>query len=574
MRASIAAVLGILWTCVDTAQAQIQILKRSDVVFMYQASRQTYEDYGATFLAWGGEPTPQSLAEARGLRFFGSVGMVTEFGRYYERFPQTYEQGLCRDIEGKPYKVPWLVDLQHKGVPFWWCCTRQPLFRQYLSERVAATVKAGANGVHIDDHLGTAGGLWQGGCFCDRCVEEFPAYLKSLPPEELGRLGVKDAGSFNCRNMLRAWVAEKAGRTVQQHPLWNHLCVYQLRGAASFMAELRALAAKTAGRPVPMGANAGLLWPHHLNDYQSLDLFSAEILHHAETRRFSDDPLVAYRLADAVGRPLAATASGEDWAFIKERNLPGLVQGWIVMGYAAGHCLMAPHRQWCHTAEKGTHWYEGPKEKFAPLYRFVRQNAFLFDEFQNHADLTVALSHRTFDRDSRKLTSPCQRLSAANISYRLALGSDEVVGHPLPAAELASAAYLLVLEPRDFTPADQRTLTAVDPSKRLKDLDAAIAKVMPAVRCESPGPLRILPRVKPGAAVVHLVNRDYDAGSDGVRPLKNVRLRADLAALGVTGAAEARWFAPDTQPRILPITQDALTIPEMGLWSVLEITRK
>lgn len=574
MRASSVAILGILWAGADSAPAQIPVLKRSDVVFMYQASRQMYEDYRATFVAWGGEPTPASLAEARGLHFFGSVGMVTEFARYYERFPQTYAQGLCRDIEGKPYKVPWLVDHQHKGIPFWWCCTRQPLFRQYLSERVVATVKAGADGVHIDDHLGTAGGLWQGGCFCDRCVEEFPDYLKSVPSGELARLGVKDAGGFDCRDMIRTWIAEKAGRTVQQHPLWSHLCIYQLRGAASFMAELRALAAATAGRPVPMGANAGLLWPRHLSDYQSLDLFSAEILHHAASRRLSDDPLVAYRLADAVGRPLAATASGEDWAFIKERNLPGLVQVWIALSYAAGHCLMAPHRQWCHTAEKGTHWYEGPKEQFAPLYRFVRQNAFLFDEFQNRADLTVALSHRTFDRDSHKLTSLCQRLSEAHLSYQLALGGDEVVDHPLPAAELASAAHLLVLEPGDYSPADQKTLAAVDPSRKLPNPDVAIAKVVPAVRCESRGLLRILPRVKPGAAVVHLVNGDYDPGSDGVRPLKNVRLRVNLAALGVAGAAEARWFAPDAQPRTLPITQDTLVIPEMSLWSVLEIVRK
>ena len=40
-------------------------LRRSDVVFMYQADRQTYQQYGATVLAWGGKPTPQSKAEAR-----------------------------------------------------------------------------------------------------------------------------------------------------------------------------------------------------------------------------------------------------------------------------------------------------------------------------------------------------------------------------------------------------------------------------------------------------------------------------------------------------------------------------
>jgi len=82
-------------------------------------------------------------------------------------------------------------------------------------------------------------------------------------------------------------------------------------------------------------------------------------------------------MADAMGRPLAATASGQDWAFVKERGCSGLVRSWIAASYASGHALMAPHRQWCHTEEKGTHWYDGPREAYAPLYRFARQHTAL-----------------------------------------------------------------------------------------------------------------------------------------------------------------------------------------------------
>ena len=39
---------------------------------------------------------------------------------------------------------------------------------------------------------------------------------------------------------------------------------------------------------------------------------------------------------------------------------------------------MAPHRQWCFTLEKGTHWYEAPKAAYAPLYQFVRKHPELF----------------------------------------------------------------------------------------------------------------------------------------------------------------------------------------------------
>jgi len=563
--------LGLLQVPALNALAQLPVLKRSDVVFMYQAGRQTYQDYGATVLAWGGRPTAKSLEEAKGLKFFGSVGMVTEFSRYYERFPQTYEQGLCRDVQGQPYKVPWLTDHQHKGVPYWWCCTRQPLFRQYITERVADTVKAGAEGVHLDDHLGTAGGLWLGGCFCDRCVEQFHDFLKGLPKEELTRPGIEDPGNFNFRDALRDWLKQKPGRKVTQHPLWSQWRIYQLRGAAEFMAELRALAARTAGHPVPMSANAGLLWPTHLSDYQALDYFSAELDHHAPQRRFSDAPLVAYRLADAVSRPLASTASGQDWAFIKENNLPGLVQGWIALSYAAGHGLMVPNRQWCYTPEKGTHWYAGPPEKFVPLFQFVRQHAGLFDDYRSYADLTVALSHRTFDRDSGKVVSLCGKLAAANLSYRLALGSDEIVDHPLPVEQVRQARHLLIVEPKDFSPADQQTLASVPQARRCATVAQALADVRPAVRAGASAPFRIFPRVKSGSAVIHLVNWSYDAARDGVQSLKDVRLELDAEALGVPGANEVQWFAPDKQRATLPVQQRSVVVPELGLWAVLEV---
>lgn len=565
---------GLVPVLASDLSAPLPVLKRSDVVFMYQAGRQTYEDYGATVLAWGGKPTAKSLEEAKGLKFFGSVGMVTEFGRYYERFPQDYELGLCRDVEGKPYKVPWLTDHQHKGVPFWWCCTRQPRFRQYLAERVVETVKAGAHGVHIDDHLGTAGGIWEGGCFCGRCVAEFPDYLKSLPPEELDRIKVHDPGSFNYREVMHDWLKENPGRKPTAHPLWNHWRIYQLRGAAQLMAELRELAAQTADHPVPIGANACLLWGPHLADYQSLDLFSAEIPHHAEARRFSDAPLVAYRLADAVTRPLASTASGGDWAFIKEQNLPGLVRGWIALSYAAGHGLMAPNRQWCHTPQKGTHWYDGPKEKFAPLYRFVRQNAALFDGYESHADLTVAFAQRTFDRDANTVINRCNQLAAANISYRLALGGNEVVDHPLPAEVLRQATSLLALEVPEFSALDQAVLAAAKPARRFDNVEQALANIVPAVRVEAARTIRVFGRVQPGAAVVHLVNWDYQPANDNIQPIKDVRLRLDLAALGIPGATEARLFAPGAEPISLSVQDASVMIPELGLWGVIALRHK
>jgi hypothetical protein len=549
------------------------VLKRSDVVFMYQADRGTYVEYGATVLAWGGNPTPESLEEARGIKFFGSVGMVTEFSRYYERFPESYEEGLCRDIQGDPVKVPWLTDHQHKGVPYWWCCTQQPNFREFIRERVLGTVSARAYGVHIDDHMGTAGGLWLGICFCDRCVAGFRSHLESLPAKEREELEVSSLEEFDYRAVMRAWL-EAGGdttRRVTDHPLWPQWVLYQCRAAADFMHELKVLASETAGRPVPLAANAGLLWPRHLVDYKSLSLFSAETEHEAEKRRFSDLPLVAYRLADAVERPLASTASGQDWAFIKEHDLPGLVRGWIALSYAAGHSLMAPHRQWCYTPEGGTHWYDGPAGKFAPLYQFVRGNTSLFDDYEAHADLAVVIPHRSYVKDRERWFDIGRQLSARNIAYRLILAGDELVDRPLSASDLQASPVLLIPDREEFLPRDRDLIDELAGHRAVyKRLEDAVGTVKPAVHIQTAAHLRVLPRVKAGSAVVHLLNYGYDPLQDRVRPLVGLKLQVDLEALGVPLAETCRLFTPGASPAILPIKNGVVEVPELDLWAILQ----
>lgn len=558
---------------VASETARPRLPRHSDVVFMYQASPETYRAYGATVLAWGGTPRPQSLQDAEGVTFFGSVGMVTEFARYHDRFPETYLEGVCRDLEGQPFRVPWLTDHQHRGIPFWWCCTEQPQFRQYLEERVAETVRAGAHGVHMDDHLGSAGALFLGGCFCDRCVAGFLKYLGQLPADAPERADIPHPGAFDFRQVLRGWIAAAppgSQRRPSQHPLWHAWTVYHCRAAATFMNHLRALAARTAGREVPMSANAGVLWPNHLVDYQALDFLSAEIDHHAAGRQFSNLPLFAYRLADAVERPLASTASGQDWAFIKAEHLPGLVQGWIALGYAAGHSLMAPHRQWCYTAEKGTHWYAGPQEKFAPLYQFVRQHPDAFDGYETYADVVLLMPHRAFRRDRERWFQIGDRLSSANIPWRLVLGGDDLVNHPITSGSLRGARLLLNPDPASLEPADRELVQAAARSTRsAASLDETLSGLPAAVRVEGNAPVRVLPRVKPGGLVLHLINWDYAAARDSVQPVAEVSLALDLAALGVPQATTASVLQPGGEPRRIAVADGRLRLTEVGLWNLL-----
>lgn len=130
-----------------------------------------------------------------------------------------------------------------------------------------------------------------------------------------------------------------------------------------------------------------------------------------------DHAVEAYELVASLGKPMAATASGQDWAFVKQNGCEELVRFWIALAYAHGQRFMVPHpqRQWCFNNELGTHWYAAPIKAYAPVYRFIRENAHCFDGFE-------AVDIKTHQPDT-----------AANVlvTVRKKSGSNQVVLHVL-----------------------------------------------------------------------------------------------------------------------------------------------
>lgn len=145
------------------------------------------------------------------------------------------------------------------------------------------------------------------------------------------------------------------------------------------------MAAKVAGHPVLLSANAGVSYAPHRHVLKYLTHVICEVPQHASGGTKNVSPAVeAYRVATEANRPLAATASGHDWAFVKANKTEDLVRFWIALAYAHGQRFMVPHpkRQWCFSRKLGTHWYAAPIEAFAPVYRFIRENAGCFDSLR------------------------------------------------------------------------------------------------------------------------------------------------------------------------------------------------
>ena len=148
------------------------VLRRSEVVFMYAADDNAYKAYQATFVGWGGADTPEQVKRHHdlGIRCTGSMWCLTPGAENIHKKPEL-RTACAVDIEGKPVEVPWLFDHTYEGTKSYFGCTNHPEFRKLCRQRVRDTMAGSADGLHVDDHLGTAGAAWwQGGGFCNYCM--------------------------------------------------------------------------------------------------------------------------------------------------------------------------------------------------------------------------------------------------------------------------------------------------------------------------------------------------------------------------------------------------------------------
>jgi len=568
------------------AEGKPRAIRRSDVVFMYDNPK-LYEAYGCTALGWAGWTNAKHIeqAHAKGVRQFScSVGFLTEFRRVID-FSDDYLDAACRDFSGKPFLVPWLWDHKHKGQGAYWWCTNSPLYRKYLDARLVEVMKAKPDGLHIDDYRGTSGSItWRAGGFCRHCLAAFRKYLaENVPKDKLARLGIKDLKTFDYRQFLlaRGVTPAEYNQRRSRLPLAKEFYDFHVTAATRFVVQYHKRAEELRGRPLALSVNSGLSNPQALVIAPHLSYFCCEVGHAAARRRPPTHPVYIYKLAAGLDRPVASTAGGQDWAFVSQHNLPGLVRTWTALSYAFGHTLMAPHRQWCYTKEKGTHWLDGPTDEYAWLYRFVRSHARLLDGYEAVAPVAVVYGSSANRAGRGRIEAVCTDLARGNVPFQVVIAGDDWLDYRLKADEIARAKAVVV----------PKSLQLDGPQKKLIDRAASEGRLVTwpdraklssligtPVAVEGARNVWAVPRAVPGdrnkPAVVHLLNRNYDAGKDAMIVQKGItlRLRRDLFGRRFTTATA---HAPKARPVKLTVASDgkhtAVTIPELDLWTILEL---
>jgi len=571
-------------------------IRRSDVVFMYDNPK-LYRAYGCTALGWAGSWDARRVeaAHAQGVRLFAaSVGFRTEFAAMID-FSPDFLEAACRNLAGEPFIVPWLWDHKHKGQKAWWFCTNSPLYRKFLESRIERMMKAPLDGLHIDDYTGTAGAVtWLSACFCRHCTAGFREYLsegvakeKKEKKEKLDALGIKDLAAFDYRQFLLDWGVKPAEYNAKRSglPLAAEFYDYQVKTNNAFVAEYRKRAEALRGRPLALGVNSGLGSPADLAIAPHLSFFCCEVDHHAAARAVPLHPAYVYKLADGLSRPVTSTASGGDWAYVKEHKLAGLVRTWVAMSYAFGHNLMAPHRQWCYTQEKGTHWYDGPTDEYAWLYQFVCEHAGLLDGYDAVAPVAVLYDNAARRKGLGNIEPISTALAAKNVPFTVVVAGDDWLDYRLDAGRLAAFKAVIVAKDHDRSPIDaaqKKLLDAVRSDGRLVVWpdEKRLAELVPApVVVDGTDQVFAVPRIASGRkdapAVVHLINRRYDGKTDAMVPLENVSLRLRRDLLPGRQPTKAILHAPKEEPRTLDVALDGESIvvklPRLTLWGILEL---
>jgi len=565
------------------------MLSHSDVISMYPASPDKYRAFSVSVVEWGGHPQNDGdidsfvswavgPAHDMGLRYVGGVGMVTEFALFMQTCPE-WEQAICLNVRGERIRVPWLWDHSYNGNPAYWFCTNDPRYRSFLRDNVLLAVRAGVDGIHIDDHLGSSNTYWLDGCFCENCVAGFRDYLRdNVPPERLAELGIADLAAFDYRDFVLTWLAANPAQKAFDAPLGADYLVYQFRAARDVMAELRATAETQAGRPLTFSANGGPPSPSQMTDFDVLTHFCAEVGHDTS---LGANPAYTYKLSAALDRAMVATAGGWDWAFVKANNRPGLVRAWIAQSYAFGQHFMAPHHQWCYTDELGTHWYDGPPEEYGPTYEFIRQHRPLFDGQESIAQVGVVYSAKAARQGETGDRQATEALLRANIPFDMAVAGDEWVPARLTMDHVRRFAKVIVPATLGLDAEQQQVIDALQAEGKLVTWagEGTLAQLPPSwLTVGGADYVWALPRqaTDGASAVIHLLNRDYDASSDSVRPKGPFTVSVSAEAFGGRAYARAVLYAPGVEPRVLELSSaDArisFEVPSLSAWAVVHLT--
>jgi hypothetical protein len=439
----------------------------------------------------------------------------------------------------------------------------------------------------------------QGACYCDACLKAFRVYLaETYTLQELAALGVPDVSTYNHRETVSkicATVGEFAEKLKDgQIPFGEDYLLFQMIAGTKLGRKTNDVIRQSASGPAVVTANAWYMAPYNLYTAEFADYFLAETHYHAgnwnaKTMPYSLGRVV--KVADSVGKRVVCAPSIGDMKTLKQSgyNNPNEMALWAAGTYALGAIHTAPVRyQWAGKPD-----FKGDPDAYAPIYRWIKDNAFLFDGYEpwdegialvydNWAYLetfgTVELGSKTY---RKAYDNASARMVNANLQFKVVVAGDPYFYKRL-AVESDFAPYSTVVLPTDaFLSGTQRKvlddLVAAGTATVVKNsfqLDKLFSGYDAAVTVDDPDVWAIVRRnPTTNSLAVHLLNREHDHATDKVSSQQNFHVSIREDVLGGDLTDRVVLHAPGEAPIDLHYEtiggRIVIDVPQLYLWDII-----
>ena len=493
------------------------------------------------------------------------------------------------DYDGNRLVAPWMTGFNDRGGPGW-ACVNSPDAAAFREQWLKDFLELGGDAIQHDDWAFNLAAFGWGGCFCSHCMGESEKYLKKdLSPEEKQKYGVSPARTFNYREYLRTQFGVENADDYQRRrdslPLQKEFAHFNRISTRRYFLHLADVAREYRGGPVPLTVNANML-PGSFAENFALDLVDYLVGETPATHEGYLDLIWMLKLSDALRLPQVVSP------FPAERVNVNEVRGALAAVYALGHWPLVPWDVW-QGPDKKERWF-GTVEQYGDIYQFAGSSGQL-DGFEAWSDVALfvpavsdtELAATHADRGKKLIAE----LLAAGAPFRT-----------ITAGKVGGDLVQIPLEPGDFR--DVRTIflcgsldtlddTTREEFKKLADgvsvIDAsgaegetspagAMKKAKLAAACKADDPtVHVFPRRqvsgKHRPLALHLLNKDYDKGSDEYREKTDVTV--ELASKSLGDSSSAVYHQPGREPIYLGVEEKRgnvrLAVPSVELWGVIEV---
>lgn len=454
------------------------------------------------------------------------------------------------------------------GQPSWYHCVNHPAWRAQLRKQVGYAIAAGAQGFEFDDPRSGASSDFrkEGLCFCDHCLAGFE---NSSP-------GLALSGAA-----LKAHLATQMATTplYSSDEILQRYCAFQLRSAVQCMEELIAHARAVGGEGLEFTVNAFDMRPESLAFVPPCDWLLTEMSHYADL--WNDGTLTRslawrYRLADAFGKRMVATAPLWEWRQLQDNKWDALLKLWFAAAYAHGHLFAVPnYYDWSGIP------YRGKAEEWAPLTQFVKDNAELLADYVHAPAAAVVYSPDDLsditgavpDKPIAEIMDIATTFAYRHLDFDFAIATNRLFAAP----QWPEAPLLVLPETAKLSPADQERLKPFEDAGRLIRWPQDRMRIEPLKTIEAPAGVWIKPRVHrsdPRRRVLHLINGRFDYANNRVQSMAGFPL-----VIGVPEdwqSVQAVYHAPGKEPTPLAVTlaggKAEVSIPALDFWGLLALT--